>query len=135
MGSCVVLMEFIPPNREDGLFNKFSLMIHLLGCLQSWDQAGLHLASGLVSSQASVRFQKQSQAGSRRCWRGAWVGRDGVYSWRAKMIFSSLVRYGVSRRWMGLASEMGGSGTQWRKGSLGFEYHNHRPGTLQSLAS
>lgn len=113
MGSCVVLMEFIPPNREDGLFNKFSLMIHLLGCLQSWDQAGLHLASGLVSSQASVRFQKQSQAGSRRCWRGAWVGRDGVYSWRAKMIFSSLVRYGVSRRWMGTGLRNG-----WERDSM-----------------
>ena len=54
MGLGVVLMEFIPPNREDGLFIRFSLMIHLLGCLQSWFQAGLHLASGLVSSQASV---------------------------------------------------------------------------------
>lgn len=42
------------PNREDGLFIRFSLMINLLECLQSWTQAGLNLASGLVSSQASV---------------------------------------------------------------------------------
>lgn len=28
------------------------------------------------------------------------MGRDGVYSWGAKVIFPSLVRYEVSRRWM-----------------------------------
>lgn len=53
--------EVYTPNREDGLVIRFSLMINLLECLQAWTQAGLNLASGLVSSQASVGSGPRSQ--------------------------------------------------------------------------
>lgn len=59
----MALMESIPPSREDGLFTRFSFMIHSLEWLQSWAQAGAEpswsVASGLVSTQASVVSQKQ----------------------------------------------------------------------------
>lgn len=91
--------------------------------------------SGFLTGQCRVRFQRQSQAGSGRCWEEPGWG---------EMVFIVGVLRRSSHPWSGVelagggwrqASEMGGSGTPRRKGSLEFEYHNHKPGTLQSLAN
>lgn len=77
MGSGVVLTEFIPPNREDFIayLLDFSLMIHLIECLQAWTQ--VLLVSGLVSSQAHVWSGPETESGWK--WQVLEINLRGVH--------------------------------------------------------